>query len=101
MSQVGVSVPPLLTAAIVADIVRMSLAILAGVIGMVGSPLLLAVAANLTVERIGLEFLAVIVPAALLLTGRLAADALGRAKQRGHKWLAAVRTGTTHLDRSG
>jgi hypothetical protein len=94
-------VPSVLALTIVVDIVRMSLAILAGVIGMVGSPLLLAVAANLTVEGIGLEFLAVIVPAPALLTVRLAADALGRAKPRRNKRLAAVRADTTHLDRSG
>jgi hypothetical protein len=91
----------LLALTVVADIVRMSLAILAEVVGMVGSPLLLAVTANLTVERIGLEFLAVIISAAALLASRLAADALGRAKQGKDKRLAAVWADTTHLDRSG
>jgi hypothetical protein len=60
MSQAAMVVAFLLPAAIVAHIVRVSLAILAGVIRMAGSPLLLTLAANLTVEGISLKFLAVI-----------------------------------------
>jgi|SRR5438093_13481663 len=101
MSQTAALVPSLLALAIVADIVRMSLTILAGIVGMVGSPLLLAVTADLTIEGIGPQLLAMVGLTAPLLTSRLAADALSRTKHGRDKQLAAVRTDTTHLDRSG
>ena len=94
-------VPFLLAVTIVPDIVRMSLAILARVIGMADPPLLLALTADLVIERIGLNLMAMIVLTALPLTSRLAADALGRMKQGRNKDLAAVRADTAHLDRSG
>jgi len=80
MSQTAALVPPLLALAIVADIVWMSLTILAGIVGMGGSPLLLAVTADLTIEGIRPQLLAMVVLTAPLLTRRLAADALGRTK---------------------
>jgi hypothetical protein len=62
------------------------LAALSLVVGMFVPPLPLAVAHNLAIEGVGLQFLAVIVSASLALTGRLAANHLlwpvrGRDKQ--------------------
>ena len=78
-----------------------SLAILLGIVGMGGPPLLLAVEAGLAVDRIGSDLLAMILTAPPKLAFRLAADALLRAKRGASKQLGAVGTSGGHLDPSG
>jgi hypothetical protein len=67
---------------------------------MVGPPLLLALEADLTVFRIGLDFPLMIILAAPPLASRLATDALLRTKSRGNKQLGTKKT-KGHLDPSG
>jgi hypothetical protein len=73
---VTLPVSPALTLPVSLHGLGVSLAVLAGVIGMAVAPFLLAVAADLVVLGIGVELAAVIFPAALPLAIRSTADLL-------------------------
>src|SRR2546425_7131783 len=96
MAQSPPLVPPLLALAVLADPIRMIFAVTSGVVGVVGPPLLLALSADLVIERIGLDFLLMIILAAAPLTFRLAADALLRTENGGKKSLGAIRPTVLH-----
>jgi hypothetical protein len=94
---VALAVSPALILPIALDGFGVGFPILAGIIGISPAPLLLAVPADLVVLSIGLEFAAVIFPAALPLTVGAAARELTWTETRGLERLQTVTTpGITH-----
>jgi len=94
---VALSVSPALALPIPLDGLRVGLPVLAGIIGVPSAPFLLAVQADLVVLGVGVELMAVILPAALPLAIGSAAHKLVRVTTGKLKDLLAVpATAITH-----
>jgi hypothetical protein len=94
---VALSISPALPLPVAFDGFRVGLPVLAGIIGMAGAPFLLAVPADLMVLGIGMEFAAVIIPAALpLAIGSAANKLVGMITGKLEQLLAAAAMVITH-----